>query len=105
MKIKTDHVTNSSCASFVIQKKNLTNIQIFLINNHLDFIKQYHPSALSYNSYLGKDDMDDITSTGWNITEKEDTIEGETMMDNFDMLGLLAEIGVDEDHIEYHGCY
>jgi len=95
MKLKTDFVTNSSCASFVIEKKNLTNIQKLLIKNHLEFCKQYHLPALEYTP----------DHSGWEIIETDNKILGDTSMDNFDMLWFLLEIGIDEDHMRYEGCY
>jgi len=90
MKIKSDFVTNSSSASFIIQKINITELQILLIKHHYEYAKMYH----RYN-------IGSSTNSGWVITETKDTIEGSTSMDNFDMLWILSEIGVDRDNIKY----
>ena len=95
MKAKTDFVTNSSCASFVVAKKNLTNLQKFLIRNHHEFAKKYHPPSVEYTP----------EHSGWTITEDAKTISGDTSMDNFDMIWFLLEIGIDEDDLDHKGCY
>ena len=95
MKIKTDHVTNSSCASFVIERKNVTELQKYLIENHLEFAKKFHPPSVEYTP----------NHSGWNISIDEDRISGDTSMDNFDMLWFLLEIGLNQDDINYEGCY
>lgn len=100
MKIKTDHVTNSSSASFIIDKEKLTDLQLYLLKNHVEFVKSYHPSALEYVELFGAS-VETIAQSGWTITEEDEYIEGYTSMDNFDMKWFLREIGVDEDDIEY----
>jgi len=99
MKIQFDFVSNSSCASFVIPKKFLSCHQIDLIKNHIersnDYIIHRGPQNEIYNN----------PHDAWVITETENEIIGDTSMDNFDMNWFLIQIGVDEDHIEYEGCY
>jgi hypothetical protein len=38
----------------------------------------------------------------WNITETPDCIEGNTIMDNFDMSKFLEDIDVNMDKVEYY---
>jgi len=94
MKAKIDFVTNSSCASFVVAKKVLSNIQIELIKNHIQASEMYNGIGEGYNKY-----------DAWKITETENNIAGETSMDNFDMIHFLLQIGVDEEDIQHEGCY
>lgn len=93
MKIKTDFVTNSSCASFVIPRKKLNDHQIHLIEEHITYGKMLMmPSAENREK--------------WTIIIEDDEVFGETSMDNFNMLKyLLNFVKVKEKHIKYEGCY
>jgi len=97
MRLKSEFITNSSCASFIIPKKYLTKDQIEMIKDHINVANDW---------LVGRGPMrDQRHSDEWNIEESLNSIEGDTSMDNFDMMWFLLEIGVDEDHIEHHGCY
>lgn len=100
MKFKTDFVSNSSCASFVISKSVLTELQIFMIKNHTGVANKFLERDVNNLESWEWDNRD-----GWFITETDDEISGDTVMDNFDMLWFLLQLGIDEDHIKYEGCY
>lgn len=103
MKLKTDFVTNSSCASFVIAKDKLSNLQIELIKNHIEAAKMYSKNTIQKTKLGPTCDFGWLDP--WKITELDNNIAGETNMDNFDMMAFLLAIGVDEDDIQYEGCY
>ena len=87
MKIKIDHITNSSSASFMIPKSCLSNHKIMMIKDHIEAA-----SCLGNNFYVNKKDK-------WKISETNHSIQGYTSMDNFDMFLFLTLIGVDEKDI------
>lgn len=84
MKVRLDFITNSSSASFIIKKKDISEKQLLMIKGHDEFAVLLH-----YKGYIDR----------WQITETETTIEGDTSMDNFDMFWFLKEIGIKKDQV------
>jgi len=115
MKFRSGFVSNSSSSSFVVQKKYLTPFQIECIKNHGELAKMFEDSMNKtvedvYDfEELDKKDMynywsfDLCCQATWEIEEKEDTVEGWTTMDNFNMKWFLRQIGLTEDQFEIHG--
>lgn len=99
MKQRSGFVSNSSSASFIISTKNLTPDQIYCIFNHEEWAK--------LNCSLGKagwNTGDFYFDNSWEITwENDDTIFGESCMDNFGMEDFLNLIGIPQESIiSYH---
>jgi len=78
MKMRTDFVTNSSSASYIISKKRITEEQRVDIYDHEKFCDNYDT---------------------WSISEDELYIRMSTSMDNFDMYQYLIDIGIPEEVI------
>ncbi|MEN6550062.1 MAG: hypothetical protein ABFE07_28805 [Armatimonadia bacterium] len=87
MKVRSGFVSNSSSASFVILKFNLTKRQLKQIR-----------SAQAYARRVGMEYPEEF-ATGWQLREDENVLWGTTPMDNFGMAEFLTKIGVDWDYI------
>jgi len=93
MKLKLDHVTNSSSCSFYIMLDRITALQRLMIYNHIDL-----SNVMTYDKKHG---LYNDPSAAWEITEDDEKIMGDTGMDNFDMYWFLDKIGINSDHIHY----
>jgi hypothetical protein len=94
MKIRTGFVSNSSSASFVIKKKNLTENQIRKIHDY-----EYHLRNLRQNNeYV---DVFRYIDDYWKISENDDEISGWTNMDNVNMHRYLLAIDIKYEDINF----
>ena len=83
MKTRYGFVSNSSSCSFVIKKYYLSPWQIEQIKNHATCGIEY------------------ADTDHWEITETDDTISGDTIMDNFNLLSYMnTRLGINRKYIE-----
>jgi hypothetical protein len=119
MKYRQGFISNSSSSSFVVYKKDITEQQADYIRRHQE-ISNMDPfpviidnrgitiyednniiiikkNEIEYEvEHYERYDSQNICGKydNWSISEDEDTIEGCTTMDNFDMHYFLQRIGV-----------
>jgi len=85
MKTRNGFVSNSSSSSFVIGLAALSAQQLSKIMDHEMLSRRYGLTC--------------DTEDRWSITINDDTVEGYTSMDNFNMKSFLDMIGVDKKFI------
>ena len=93
MKIRNGFVSNSSSSSFVIAMDKVSDLQLEAIHNHSEIQKNL-PQEL-------KDIFDLEFEDSWGIDKKGQFLTGTTMMDNFNMVGFLKMIGIDDRDISW----
>ena len=80
MKIRNGFVSNSSSASFIISKKDLTE-------NQIDELLKYTDNEKNYD--------------GWTIEEESNSIAGFTIMDNETINSFFNSLNIPDNHIEW----
>lgn len=90
MKIRNGFVSNSSSSSFVINKDDLDQSQIYKIINHIEYA-----NMKGFNcGYMAEEDA-------WIITIENGLVRGETYMTNFNMREFFENIGVDNSKVTW----
>jgi len=99
MKLRCGFVSNSSSASFVINKKNLPREVIDAIKNHWDYANEHNFKCIDseFSSPADK----------WAVEETETEVRGNTSMDNFNMQQFIEELfdQFDLPHFKYERDY
>ena len=88
MKIREGFVSNSSSSSFVVKKKDLSDLQHFAIVHHIKLAmflkKQMNPDKYSMYEWLEE----------WNVEDRDDEYYCETFMDNFPLDDFLRQFDI-----------
>lgn len=84
MKIRVGFVSNSSSASFTINKKHLPREVINAVKDHWNYAND--------NNFKCIDSEYSSVSDKWDIEETENELRGMTSMDNFDMQLFIEEL-------------
>ena len=102
MKIRIGFVSNSSTASFVIEKQYLTEEQIKKIRNYQFYAKMMTMGNITYTDGIPEPCCGNFgyLDDNWSISEDNTTIGGYTIIDNFNMFAFLEAIGVDMNKVE-----
>lgn len=83
MKIRTGFVSNSSSCSFSIMRKALSLDQFDRLRNHISCAMSMKWSNDGYADFGGDD---------WGVVLRDDRVDCETLMDNFDLHGFVLEV-------------
>ena len=106
MRVRSGFVSNSSSCSFTINKRNLTNLQMYLIDN----IKEAADHWDARQRIINRESPDDYKnlfefdrywiSTPWSREDDDNNMKWYTSMDNFDLYTFMIEVvGIPGDQI------
>ena len=96
MKIRAGFVSNSSSASFVVDKRLITEAQAELLRRHSII------ASMLYNEL--KTNIFDSADQSWELDETKTKLEFSTTMNNFDLPGFAKEIGIPQEAIVEDSC-
>jgi hypothetical protein len=85
MRIRVNFVSNSSSASFILQKSKMSSLQIYAMLHLPEMIDKLN---------MSKNDDD-----GWSIHDDGEFIRGDTIMDNDGMNKFFKAIGLNNNAI------
>lgn len=108
MRIRCGFVSNSSSASFVVNKANLTPFQLSVVRYHDEAVKMMlsfqrevenpenpkWPSMILYSG-CSEDALTFSDADQWDIKETDTEIRGETSMTNLELKKLFQFAGIE----------
>ena len=90
MKIRKNFVTNSSSASFIIERSKISEDQLDALLDHLNYAK----------NKLGWE-VDKFLDFEWNIKVDNYYVKGFVIIDNFPMDDFMENIGIDLNNVSW----